>query len=43
MAMLEPDVAILDETSAGLDPDTLRVVATGVHEIRKMPNSVRSP
>jgi Fe-S cluster assembly ATP-binding protein len=35
MAMLEPDVAILDETDSGLDIDALRVVATGVQEVRR--------
>ncbi len=35
MAILEPELAILDETDSGLDIDALRVVATGVQEIRK--------
>ncbi len=35
MAMLEPDVAILDETDSGLDIDALRVVANGIQEVRK--------
>jgi Fe-S cluster assembly ATP-binding protein len=34
MAMLEPDLAILDETDSGLDIDALRVVANGVNEVR---------
>jgi len=34
MAMLEPDVAILDETDSGLDIDALRIVAQGVNEVR---------
>ena len=34
MAMLEPELAILDETDSGLDIDALRVVAKGVNEIR---------
>ena len=34
MAMLEPDLAILDETDSGLDIDALRVVAKGVNEVR---------
>ncbi|MGH9295005.1 MAG: Fe-S cluster assembly ATPase SufC, partial [Acidimicrobiales bacterium] len=34
MAMLEPDLAILDETDSGLDVDALRVVARGVAEVR---------
>ena len=35
MAMLEPSVAILDETDSGLDIDALRVVAEGVNELVK--------
>jgi len=35
MAILEPDLAILDETDSGLDIDALRIVASGVHEVRK--------
>ena len=35
MAILEPDLAILDETDSGLDIDALRVVASGVREVRK--------
>ena len=34
MAMLEPDVAILDETDSGLDIDALRIVASGVREVQ---------
>ncbi len=34
MAVLEPDMAILDETDSGLDIDALRVVARGVREVR---------
>ena len=34
MAILEPEVAILDETDSGLDIDALRVVARGVQEVR---------
>ena len=34
MAILEPEMAVLDETDSGLDVDALRVVATGVQEIR---------
>jgi len=34
MAMLEPDIAILDETDSGLDIDALRIVAKGVREVR---------
>jgi len=35
MAMLEPEVAILDETDSGLDIDSLRVVAEGVGAVRQ--------
>ena len=35
MAILEPEIAILDETDSGLDIDALRVVANGVQEVRK--------
>jgi Fe-S cluster assembly ATP-binding protein len=34
MAILEPDMAILDETDSGLDIDALRIVAHGVNEVR---------
>src|SRR3954470_10840840 len=35
MAILEPDLAILDETDSGLDIDALKVVAKGVQEVRR--------
>ena len=35
MAILEPDMAVLDETDSGLDIDALRVVAKGVQEVRE--------
>ncbi|MEJ5255487.1 MAG: Fe-S cluster assembly ATPase SufC [Acidimicrobiales bacterium] len=35
MAILEPEMAILDETDSGLDIDALKVVANGVQEVRK--------
>ncbi len=35
MAMLEPDLAVLDETDSGLDVDALRTVARGVHTVRE--------
>ncbi len=35
MAILEPEVAILDETDSGLDIDALKVVASGVQEVRR--------
>ncbi|MGY6499941.1 MAG: Fe-S cluster assembly ATPase SufC [Acidimicrobiales bacterium] len=34
MAILEPEIAILDETDSGLDIDALQVVAKGVQEVR---------
>lgn len=35
MAMLEPKLAVLDETDSGLDIDALRVVATGVARLKR--------
>jgi Fe-S cluster assembly ATP-binding protein len=35
MAILEPDLAVLDETDSGLDIDALRIVANGVQEVRR--------
>jgi len=35
MALLEPDLAVLDETDSGLDVDALRTVARGVHTVRE--------
>ncbi len=35
MAMLEPKLAVLDETDSGLDIDALRIVATGVARLRR--------
>ena len=35
MALLEPVMAVLDETDSGLDIDALRQVAAGIEEIRK--------
>lgn len=34
MAILEPEIAILDETDSGLDIDALRIVASGIREVR---------
>jgi Fe-S cluster assembly ATP-binding protein len=34
MAIMEPEVAILDETDSGLDIDALKIVAKGVNEVR---------
>ena len=40
MAMLEPSVAILDETDSGLDIDALRIVANGVNKLKSSKNAV---
>jgi Fe-S cluster assembly ATP-binding protein len=40
MAMLEPRLAILDETDSGLDIDAIRIVANGVNKLRKKDNAV---
>ena len=39
MAVLEPKLAILDETDSGLDIDALRIVADGVNKLRRPNNS----
>jgi Fe-S cluster assembly ATP-binding protein len=39
MAMLEPKLAILDETDSGLDIDALRVVANGVNKLKRPDNA----
>lgn len=39
MAMLEPKLAILDETDSGLDIDALRIVATGVTKLKRPDNA----
>ena len=40
MAMLEPKLAILDETDSGLDIDALRIVANGVNKLKNKDNAV---
>ena len=40
MAMLEPKLAILDETDSGLDIDALRIVADGVNTLKRKDNAV---
>ena len=40
MAMLEPKLAILDETDSGLDIDALRIVANGVNKLRGKDNAI---
>ena len=39
MAMLNPKLAILDETDSGLDVDALRIVATGVNNLKRPDNA----
>jgi Fe-S cluster assembly ATP-binding protein len=39
MAVLEPRLAILDETDSGLDIDALRVVADGVNKLKRPDNA----
>jgi Fe-S cluster assembly ATP-binding protein len=39
MAMLEPSLAILDETDSGLDIDALRIVANGVNKLKTKENA----
>jgi Fe-S cluster assembly ATP-binding protein len=39
MAMLEPTLAVLDETDSGLDIDALRIVANGVNALRNKERS----
>ena len=40
LAMLEPKLAILDETDSGLDIDALRIVANGVNKLKSKDNAV---
>jgi Fe-S cluster assembly ATP-binding protein len=40
MAMLEPKLAILDETDSGLDIDAIRIVSNGVNKLRGKDNAV---
>ena len=40
MAMLDPKLAILDETDSGLDIDALRIVANGVNKLKGEDNAV---
>jgi Fe-S cluster assembly ATP-binding protein len=40
MAMLEPKLAILDETDSGLDIDALKIVANGVNKLKNEDNAV---
>jgi Fe-S cluster assembly ATP-binding protein len=40
MAVLEPKLAILDETDSGLDIDALRIVAEGVNKLRSKENAI---
>jgi Fe-S cluster assembly ATP-binding protein len=40
MALLEPKLAILDETDSGLDIDALRIVANGVNQLANRDNAM---
>ncbi|MGH7495948.1 MAG: Fe-S cluster assembly ATPase SufC [bacterium] len=40
MAMLDPKLAILDETDSGLDIDALRIVANGVNSLKRKDNAI---
>lgn len=40
LAMLEPKLAILDETDSGLDIDAIRIVADGVNQLRSKDNAI---
>ncbi len=40
MAMLEPRLAVLDETDSGLDIDALRIVGEGVSRLRRTDNAI---
>jgi Fe-S cluster assembly ATP-binding protein len=40
MAMLQPKLAVLDETDSGLDIDAIRIVANGVNKFRNKNNAV---
>ena len=40
MAMLEPTLALLDETDSGLDIDALRIVADGINKLRRSDNAM---
>jgi Fe-S cluster assembly ATP-binding protein len=40
MAILEPSLALLDETDSGLDIDALRIVANGVNSLRRADRSI---
>jgi Fe-S cluster assembly ATP-binding protein len=39
MAMLEPTLAVLDETDSGLDIDALKIVANGVNKLKTQDNA----
>ncbi len=40
MALLEPKLAVLDETDSGLDIDALRIVAGGINRLRRPDNAI---
>jgi Fe-S cluster assembly ATP-binding protein len=39
MAVLEPRLAVLDETDSGLDIDALKIVSNGVNKLRRLDNA----
>jgi Fe-S cluster assembly ATP-binding protein len=40
MALLDPELAVLDETDSGLDIDALRIVANGINQIKNENNAI---
>ncbi len=40
MAVLDPKLALLDETDSGLDIDALRIVADGINQLRRPDNAM---
>ena len=40
MAVLDPKLALLDETDSGLDIDALRIVSDGINELRRQDNAM---
>ncbi len=40
MAMLQPKLAIMDETDSGLDIDAIRIVSNGINKLRNKDNAV---
>ena len=40
MALFNPDLAVLDETDSGLDIDAMRLVASGINQMRRRDNAL---